>query len=516
MQIQPLFPWGDGPKKIIKSRYFELLSFHSQELRMGIRTGKQYLKAIDQAPREIWIDGEKITSNYSQHPVFYSIARSIARLYDIQGDPKLIEEMTYLSPLSGDRVGMSFLPPKTMEDLLKRRKMMNYWTNDTFGMLSRPPDFLNSCLMAMASAADIFGVKEPRYAQNIKRYYEYIRENDLLLTFSMTNPAIDKSYESRMQPNPHLITSIVEKNQAGVVIRGSRMIVTLLLADEIIVFPSTHLKVTQEDAPYTFAFAIPLSTPGIKMICRESFAMTSHYDHPLASRFDEQDAIVVFDDVLVPWDRVFLLEDIHVANTFREASGCLAQMCYQATNKDIAKIEFILGVIFRIAEISGVTIFPHVQESISKAIITLETMKAFIRASEADAKVNQWGIMTPDYKPLYTARILYPKLYPKLREIIQQLSASSLVSLPGEMTMNSAIRKDIDIYCQGKNATADERIRLFHLAWDIAGSGFSSRQELYERFAFGDPMRKASEFYNTYNKEICIDKVNEFLFRNNL
>ncbi len=141
-------------------------------------------------------------------------------------------------------------------------------------------------------------------------------------------------------------------------------------------------------------------------------------------------------------------------------------------------------------------------------------MRAFQRAGEVDASPNRWGIMTPDFKPLNAARNLYPRVFPMLRTIIQQLSASGLMALPTEETMkNGEIRPDIDMYYQAKNTSAEERIRLFRLAWDIAGSAFGSRQELYERFFFGDPVRMASALYNWYDKEPYKERVREFLRR---
>ena len=241
-------------------------------------------------------------------------------------------------------------------------------------------------------------------------------------------------------------------------------------------------------------------------------AEDSKLDHPLASRFDEQDAVVIFDDVLVPWERVFLIEDVERANTLQEVSGGIVHMAHQVIVKNIAKTEFILGVTSLIADTIGITEFQHVQEKIAEVILILESMRAFLRASEADARLNKWRVMTPDFGPLNAARNLYPRLYPRLREIIQQLSASGLMARPTEESMNNAeIRPLIDKYYQAKNTSSEERIKLFHLAWDIAGSSFGSRQELYERFFFGDPVRMASALYAWYDKEPYKQRIREFL-----
>jgi 4-hydroxyphenylacetate 3-monooxygenase len=480
---------------------------------MPARRGKDYIAAIEGSPREIWIGGERVSSGFSTHPAFRAMLRSMAHLYDMQYDPELKEEMTYVSPTSKDPVGMSFLQPKTNDDLVKRHRMMKHWADYSGGMLGRTPDYLNSDLMALASAADFFGRKDRRFGENIRKYYEHVRENDLLMTHTLIHPQVNRAVGPSKQADPFLASSVVEKNDAGIVIRGARMLATLPLADELLVFPSTVIRGTPEDMPYSFAFGIPTSAKGLKFICRESFAKKSTFDHPLASRFDEQDAVVIFDDVVVPWERVFLLEDVEAANTLQEVSGGIVHMAHQVMIKNIAKTEFILGVVSMISDTIGITEFQHVQEKIAKVIMLLESLKAMVRASEADAQLNQWGIMTPDFKPLNVGRNLFPRLFPQLRTVIQQLSASGLMALPTEADLKSEIRGDIDKYYQAKNTSSEERIRLFRLAWDIAGSSFGSRQELYERFFFGDPVRMAGNLYNGYDKEPYKERIRSFLHR---
>jgi 4-hydroxyphenylacetate 3-monooxygenase len=479
---------------------------------MGARRGIQYLQDLDNNSRELWLGGQKITRDLSKHPQFRAVTRSIAHLYDMQHDPGLVDKMTYISPTSGERVGLSFLQPKSMEDLIKRRVMMMHWADYSGGMLGRTPDYLNSDLMAMASASEFFNKKGQHFGDNLREYYEYVREHDLCLTHTLIHPQANRAVGPSKQADPFLAARIVEKNDEGVLIRGARMLATLPLADEILVFPSTVIRGSPDDMPYAIAFGIPCSIKGLKFICREPFVEESRFDHPLASRFDEQDAVVIFDDVLVPWDRVFLLEDVEGANTLQEATSGIVFMTQQVVVKDIAKTEFVLGVTSLIADTIGITEFQHVQEKIGKIIMMLESMKAFLRASEADARINQWGILTPDFKPLNIARNLYPRLFPQLRTIIQQLSASGMMALPTEESMqNNEIRPTIDAYYQAKNTNSEERIRLFHLAWDIAGSSFGSRQELYERFFFGDPVRMAGALYNWYDKEPYKQRIREFL-----
>ena len=114
-------------------------------------------------------------------------------------------------------------------------------------------------------------------------------------------------------------------------------------------------------------------------------------------------------------------------------------------------------------------------------------MKAFLRAAEADAQLDEWGVMRPAWDPLDAARNLFPRLYPRMVEIIQQIGASGLVAMPTEADLKGPLVEDIRKYYQAARAEAFDRIPLFRLAWDASISAFASRQVLYERFFFGDP-----------------------------
>lgn len=478
---------------------------------MGARNGRAFLERLDSTPREVWYGDEKVTRDVSKHGAFGPVSRSLAKLYDMQCSEGLLESMTYKSPTTGDRVGASFLQPKTREDLAKRRGMMKAWADASGGMLGRTADYLNSSVMAMAAASDYFGKDGHDYAGNVLRYYEYVRENDLLLTHTLINPQVNRGVGPSKQADPFIAARVLEKNSEGVVIRGARMLATLPIADEIIVFPSTVIRSGQDDAPYCVAFALPVSTRGLKFICRESFSESSSYDHPLASRFDEQDAVVVFDDVLVPWERVFILEDPERANRVSEATDAIVFMAHQATVREVAKAEFVAGLATLVAETIGADQFPQVQEKVSEVLLVVETMKAFLNASEAGAKVDKWGMLTPDYTPINSARNLWPRVAPSFAVVLKQLGASGLMAIPPESVMKSPVRTDVDRYYQSKLAGAEERIALFKLAWDVAGSSFGGRQELYERFFFGDPVRMASAYYAWYDKEPLRDKVRKLL-----
>lgn len=480
---------------------------------MPARSGAQFLQGLRDRPRELWLEGERIVDPV-EHPAFRNIVRSVAALYDMQQAPGTRDEMTYVSPTTGRRVGLSFLMPHTHDDLVRVRTMMKRWADYSGGFMGRTPDYLNRALVGYASAAAYCAENDPRFGENIRRYYEYVREQDLCLTHTLINPQANRAVGPSQQADPYLAARIVEEHSRGIVLRGARMLATLPTADEIMVFPSTLLKVGPEDAPYAYAVALPTETPGLRFFCRESFDYgKSHVDHPLGSRFEEMDAVVIFDNVLVPWERVFLLRDVEKCNRAFAVTGAVAHMAHQVVTKNVAKTEFILGVASLIVDAIAIEPFQHVHEKMAEIIINLETMRAFLRTSEVEAQVNRWGVMQPAWPPLDAARNVYTRMYPRMVEILQQLGASGLMAIPTEKDLRGPQADTIRRYYQAARAEAAGRIKLFRLAWDIAISAFGSRQALYERYFFGDPVRMAGAMFNAYDRRPYMERVKEFLER---
>lgn len=287
------------------------------------------------------------------------------------------------------------------------------------------------------------------------------------------------------------------------------------ITDEIMVFPSIPTAMDyliDENNPYAYAFSIPNNTPGLKFICRESFDYgRSTFDHPLGSRFEEMDTIVVFDHVKVPWDRVFVSGNTCMILRLYQESSFYAHVGHQVVAKNVVKTEFILGLIQLLAETIRIQDYQHVQEKIAEVMVALETLKGFLASSEAGAKLDQWGTMTPDVVPLQAAMVYYPRIYPRFTEILQLLGASGLMTLPSKADFESDLQSELNRYLKGADVSAYERVKRFRLAWDLSMSAFGSRQTLYERFFFGDPVRQASTFYLGYDKEPYVERVKEFL-----
>ena len=478
---------------------------------MPARTGKQVIERLRTQPPNLWLEGHRVEDPTS-HPKTRNAVASLAALYDLQHQDDLVDVMTFKSPSSGHRVGRSFMVPESKDDLRKRSQMHKVWADASLGHMGRSPDYMNVNVMAAGMAGAYFDEIDSRFGQNINKYFEYVRENDLALTHALTNPQIDKSKQANEFDDPFIALGLVEETSEGILVRGARMLATLPISDEILIFPSTVLQGGDELRPYALGFSLPNNTPGLRFQCREPLDQgRSHVDHPLGSRFDELDAMVIFDDVIVPWERVFLIRDVDRANQAYARTGAVLHMAHQVVNLKIAKTEAILGTLQAVIDMVGTGHYPHVQAMVAEVIITLEIMKALKVASEEQATVNEYGVMTPARGPLDAARNHYPAVHQRLMEILQLCSSSGLIMVPSEADWTGERSGDISKFLQGKNGSAEERLRLFRLAWDMTISGFGGRQSLYERFFFGDPVRMKHALYGVYDRSTYVDRVERFL-----
>jgi 4-hydroxyphenylacetate 3-monooxygenase len=477
---------------------------------MGIINGKTFIERLNTMENEIWFDGEKMKGKISEHPAFKGIIATKASLYDLQNNEDIKNEMTFFLPEKENPIGLSFLQPKTKEDLKRRRKMFEHWARHTHGMMGRSPDYMNTVVMSFASSIPLLKDKENCFPENIQSLYVRVVEHDLSFTHTFITPQVNRSQVYLGFSNEPISAKVIDKNEKGLVIKGARLLATQGgLTDEVLVFSAPRLFFDPNEA---FAFSIPANTKGLKFICRESFVGgESSFNHPLSSRYEEMDSIVVFDNVLVPWDRVFYYDNLDAATDFLLQSSFYPFAYHQVVTRQIVKTEFILGVAELLVKTINVGEYQHIQEKLSEIIIGLETMKALIEKSENDAEVDEWGYMRPRLIPLQVASNIFPKIYPRFSEIIQLIGASGMVSLPTEKAFDSEIRAELDQYLQAAGMNAEDRVKLFRLAWDLTMSSFGTRQTQYERYFFGDPIRLYSVLTKNYLKDKHVGEISKFL-----
>lgn len=470
---------------------------------MGARTGEEYLKGLRDRPREVWLNGQRV-EDVADHPAFRASVRRIAELYDLQHEPEHKDYCLYESPSSGDPVSTAFMVPHTQEDLVKRRKAFHAFSEHTLGLMGRSPDFLNTTVMAFAEARDVFARGGERYAQNIENYYRYVRENDLFLTHALISPQVDRSKGASEQQDKFIHLGVSGENDDGIVVHGARMLATLAPeADEIIIYNLPGMKEGDED--YAIAFALPVDAPGMRFICREPYdeGDSSSFDHPLAANFEESDALVVFDEVFVPWERVFIYRDVGLANAMYGETNLRQHTAHQTNVRGLVKMQLAVGVAMALAESVKSDSFLHVQKMLGEGIRDLEIIKSGIARSEAEYETSPSGSIRTRLEPLQTLRVFLSKAYPQAIETLQTIAAGGVMIQPSEADFTSEISEDVEKYFQGAGLPAVDRTRIYKLAADLTMSAFGSRLVQYERYYAGDPVRLLAGNYKAYDKSEC-------------
>ncbi len=482
----------------------------------GIRRGQEYLAGL-RDDREVWSGGERI-HDVTTHSATKRGAATLASFLERQHDASLTDKLTYIDE-DGDRCALAFQIPKSKDDIKRRGAAYYEWATWSHGMFGRTPDYKNASIMSFAAARSWLdegverGIGNADFAANMKNFYDYVRKNDKVLTHTLVNPQKSHALAVEGKFDDEVALHVVKETDAGIIVKGARLLATLgPLSDEIEVFPSTVLRGSDDNIPFAFAFAIPIATPGLKLIARDTYDFgKSNFDAPLSSRFEEMDAVVIFDNVLVPWERLFLYREPSLCNQAFGVTNAVVHMMHQVACGKLAKAEFMVGLMTAIADSSGKNKDLHVKGMISEVMMMTETVRALLFSAEEQAHEDQYGNYIPLRGPIDTSRNLFPKMYPRMVEILQLLGSSSLMATPAEADFSNALADDVTQYFQLANADARDRVALFRLAHDVCVSGFGNRQALYERFFFGPPALMASAYYDLYDKAPLMDRVRSFL-----
>jgi 4-hydroxyphenylacetate 3-monooxygenase oxygenase component len=483
---------------------------------MPARSGQAYVESLKKNAPTVYLAGRRV-EDVTAEPIFQEPIRAIAEQYDMQLDPAYRDVMTYRSPTTGDPVSTSFLVPYTREDLVRKRKHFKLRTDHNFGFMGRGPDFMNQFVTGWHLMADRFARAGARFGENATRYYEHVRERDLFLTHMLINPQIDRAKTSAEQEDPFLHLGRVRETSEGIVVRGAKMLGTMApITEEVAVIPFGG--VPPGDDAYGLVFGIPTATPGLSFICRETVSPgpRSRFDHPLSSRFEEMDCIAVFEDVLVPWDRVLVdgsKGSGEIINTLGADFGALLNV--QTSSRLLSQLEFFCGLAMKVADAIGITGFLHVQEKLGEMLSQMEIARAVFYGAEAMAQQLPGGVWVPGGHGLRAFHLQSGKIYSRFVEIVETLAAGGFFYAPSEADLaNPEVRPLIDRYVRGRaGISAEERIALFKLAWDATGESFASRMAQYVRFYSGDPIRLTAGFWAQYDKAPLFEIVERALGR---
>lgn len=453
--------------------------------------GAAYLESLRDG-RAVWIRGEKI-DDVTTHPATARVAREMARLYDLQHDPEHRDTMSYIDE-EGVRVSYSYLPPGSPEELLARRANTEIWARETYGMCGRFPDFSAAIIVGMYDVREELGNIDPQFKTNIENYLRFARQHDLSVSHGLHDPAMDKS--QRPGEDPDRCLRVVKERDDGVIVRGARMVTLGPLTDEVLCAPTYPLN--EHEKEFALWFAMPVSAPGIKQICREPYTLNRNTeDHMLSTRFDEQDALVIFDDVFVPWERVFLAnEPLEAGRLFR--SRVMAWASYSSVLQLLARMELIIGTAYLMAKTEGKENRPLVALEMGELCTIEQIFRSIIRAAEVDCRTTPAGHYTLGHAPHLRSFIVSTS--ERIVSILEHIATSALVFVPSAEDMNVPdLKSHIDLYGRGKGVDATVRQKLCKLAWELTCDSFAGRQQLYERLHSGSPEVVVSTAYRQHD-----------------
>jgi 4-hydroxyphenylacetate 3-monooxygenase len=463
-----------------------------------LKTGRAHVESLRDG-RAVFIDGRRV-DDVTTDRAFRNAVSSIASLYDFQCEPERSNLMTY-ALADGSRAGRIWQLPQSYADLVERRQAIEAWAELHGGFIGRGPDHVASCISGMFMGLETFEAFDPKRAAALADYYRFARDNDVYLTYAIINPQADRSKNAAEQRSEYLSAGVVDRDAAGITIRGAKMLATgAPLANEI--FVTCIQPLAPGDEKYAVSFVVPLSAPGLKILSRKSYeaAAPSVFDNPLAGRFDENDAVISFDDVLVPWERVFVDSNIEMCQRQFHATPAHVYQNYQAMIRLVVKLRFLLGIARRIAETNGILAFPPVREMLGQLAAEAAMVDALVVAMEVKGTMHG-PYYVPDRHTLYAAQVLTQQLYPKVMHTLRDLAGGGMIMQPSSYRdfENPEIAAMVDATQQSPVSGAFDKVKFYKLAWDAVGSEFGSRHTQYEMFYAGATFVTKGHSYRTYD-----------------
>jgi 4-hydroxyphenylacetate 3-monooxygenase len=442
----------------------------------GPYTGNEYLESLNDG-REVWIYGERV-KNVTTHPAFRNSARMMARLYDSLHDPAQSEVLTIaIDNGSGGRTHRFFQAPHNVAEQVAGRDAIAHWARLTYGWMGRTPDYKAAWIATLAGSTELYG----EYQANAKRWYDLARARVPFINHAIVNPPVDRHLPNE---SSDVFVQVEKETDQGIIVSGAKVVATAAALTQYTFV--AHYNVAYKEKKYSPIFIIRTGAPGVKLICRNSYeynaAVTSSpFDAPLSSRMDENDSILVFDKVLVPWEDV-LMYSVEAANGFVSTTGFFTRALLQACTRFAVKLDFIAGLFIRAVEITGTKDYRGVQASVGEVIGLRHAMWAFSDAMARSAE--PWGqYVLPNLEAALAYRVMAGDACSRVRNLIEKTVASALIYLPSTASdfLNPELRPYLDRYVRGSNGIgAEERVKTLKLLWDAVSSEFASRHELYE------------------------------------
>jgi 4-hydroxyphenylacetate 3-monooxygenase len=444
-------------------------------------TGAEYLASLRDG-REVYIYGERV-DDVTTHPAFRNAARSVARLYDALHDEKRKAVLTCPTDTgSGGLTHKFFRVARSREDVIAQRDAIAAWARMSYGWMGRSPDYKASLMNTLGANHQFYG----KFAENAKRWYRRAQENVLFMNHAIVNPPVDR-HRAAEQVKDVFIT-IQKETDAGIYVSGAKVVATSSALTHYNFLGQNAAAMAVNDTDLAVMFIAPMNAPGVKLFCRASYEMMASvmgtpFDYPLSSRFDENDAIFVFDNAFIPWENVLLHRDIEKIKIFYQRSGFLNNYQFQGCTRLAVKLDFLVGVLVKALRATGADEFRGNQAMLGEVIAWRNLFWAISDAMAMNPVPWVGDTVLPNAQSGASYRVFAGDAYGRVKEIVDKIIASALIYLPSSAKdfKNPEIDKYLARFVRGSHGIGyKERIKVMKLLWDAVGTEFGGRHELYE------------------------------------
>ena len=451
------------------------------------RSAADYRAALADG-RHVHLDGAEI--DVTSHPAFAGIVATMGRLIEVSARPELRRpDGEPGSPdgepggpgghAGGSSVAWWWVTPRSVDDLAARRRASERLAEETGGFVGQGPDHVASFFAGFAGGPEVFGHR----AGAVQAYRDRAAAADAYVSYVIIPPSVDRARAAAGGRRSQV--RVVGETDGGIVVDGAQILGTgTAVSDEL--FVSCIPPLGPDQADHALSFAVPVATEGLRIHCRRPYAMTtSVFDAPFSSRFDETDAVVVFDRVAVPWDRVFVHRDVEATGAQFHATAAHTLGNLQAQIRLMVKLRLLVGLASRIVEMSGASSSAGALDALAELAALAGGVEAHVLAAEHGARADRNGVMVPDKRFLYGAMSRQAELYPRALHLLRELTSSQAIDLPSSVAAMD--HPDLVDHATSPGVDADQRVKLYRLAWDLIGSEFAGRHLQYEMFYAGAP-----------------------------
>ncbi len=454
---------------------------------MALKTPQQYLESLRDG-RVIYWEGEKI-EDITTHPLFKVPLELMCS--DYQYNDERYGELRRYTTEDGTQAHRVYQIPRSEQDLNTRVEMMR--SAMSIGTA------VSSVYMALMSVKDEVGRVNPMYAENIERMYKYCRDNDLRAAEVITDPKGDRKRRANEQDDPDLYVRIVEKRKDGIVVRGAKLHITAAsVIHELVVMPTKAMK--EIEADYAVSFSIPVNTPGVKIINR-SFAPAelNAFDYPASSHHSCPEGFVVFDDVFVPWDRVFLAGEMQLAGTLARSLGL-----WERTGGVVESVkvsELFVGLAQLVTEMQGKDSDPIAQNSIAELITYAEMLRMSLDYACRHYDSSPSGMVYPNVLAINAAKYYYANNFHATVKYLHDLGGGLTMTLPLEADLrNPESGKYMRKYLHTKQGVdVETRMRVYNMIRDLTADAYGGWQFVVALQAGGGLPAQRLMMNRTYN-----------------